>query len=66
MDQDNCYMSQFLKASEIAEKLNVSKSLVYKLIKQGDIRCVQIGSSLRVRPEDLEVYIRENLTNHWE
>ena len=55
-----------MKASEIADRHNISKAFAYKLIKQGDIPCVVIGSSIRVRSEDLELYIRENLTSYWE
>jgi len=55
-----------LDAGDVAEILNVSKVMVYKLMQLGRIKCVSINSSKRVtkrvRPEDLEDYIGRNLT----
>ena len=48
-----------LKSSEVAEILHVSRSLVYSLLKCGDIPTVRIGRMIRVRPGDLERYIHE-------
>lgn len=49
-----------LKAFEVAQKLNISKSFAYKLMQTGEIRIVQIKGARRVRPEDLEEYIISN------
>ena len=54
---------QLLNAAQVADRLNVSKPLVYKLMQTGEIPCVRINSSRRVRPEDLEEYIKNNLSN---
>ena len=51
---------RLLNAKEVAEILNVSKALVYKLIQSRRIICVKINSSRRVMPEDLEEYIERN------
>jgi excisionase family DNA binding protein len=51
-----------LKATQIAEILNISNSMAYRIIQTGEIRSVRIGTARRVRPEDLKVYIEENLT----
>ena len=51
-----------MTANEVAERLSISKSQAYNLIEQGDIPKVQIRSSVRVKEEDLEQYIKENLT----
>jgi excisionase family DNA binding protein len=57
------YKQDFLlKATQIAEILNISNSMAYRIIQTGEIRSVQIGAARRVRPEDLKVYIEENLT----
>lgn len=56
---------RLLKAGEVARILNVSRAHVYNLIAGGALPCVRIGESRRVRPEDLEVYIEENLNNSW-
>lgn len=51
-----------LTASDIAQRLNISKAYAYKLMQQGQIKTVKIGRSRRVRPLDLEDFIR-NHTN---
>lgn len=57
--------SQFLKAIEIAQMLNVSKAHIYNLIASGELPSVMVGQSKRVRPEDLETYIEQNKINSW-
>ena len=58
--------SRLLKATEIAEILNISRAMAYRLIQTGEIRSVHIGAARRVRPEDLHAYIEENLTSNAE
>ena len=53
-----------LKATEVAVILNCSKAFVYKLIKQRKLLSVQIGYSIRVKPEDLNRFIRENTSDY--
>lgn len=53
---------QLLEPSEVAEALKVSKSLVYSLIRNGELKSVKFGKTVRVRPEDLENFINEKLT----
>jgi excisionase family DNA binding protein len=50
---------QLLKSDEVAEILHVSRSFAYLLMKRGDIPSVHIGTAVRVRPGDLERYIKE-------
>ena len=57
-------LTKLLKAPEVAVILNCSKAFVYKLIKQRKLPSVQIGYSIRVRPEDLNHFIRENLSDY--
>ena len=54
---------RLLKAIEVAKILNISRSLTYRLMQQGKIRTVRIGSARRVRPKDLLTYIEENITS---
>ncbi len=63
MNERNDYSIKLLNASQVAERLNVSKPLVYKLMQTGKIQCVQINSARRVRSEDLEEFIMNNLSN---
>ncbi len=54
---------KLLKATEVAEILNISRSLAYKLLKNRTIPTVRVGTAIRVRPADLNNYIRENLNS---
>ena len=56
--------TKLLKAPEVAVILNCSKAFVYKLIKQRKLLSVQIGYSIRVKPEDLNRFIRENTSDY--
>ena len=53
---------RLLKATEVAEILNVSKAMAYQLMKQHKIPTVHIEGARRVRPVDLISYIEQNLT----
>jgi excisionase family DNA binding protein len=56
------FSKSLLKATEVAKILNVSRAMAYQLMQRGEIRTVSIGSAKRVRREDLERYIQENLS----
>jgi excisionase family DNA binding protein len=56
--------ARLLKSDEVAEILQISRSMAYALMKRGDIPTVRIGTSVRVRPEDLEKYIKDNVTQN--
>ncbi len=48
------------KGTEVAERLNISRALAYRLIANGDIKSIRFGRTVRVRPDDLEAF----LSNH--
>ena len=52
---------RLLNAEDVAAILNVSKAHVYNMMKKGLIPTVYIVNSRRVRPEDLEWFIKSNL-----
>lgn len=52
---------RLLKAREVASLLNISLALAYRLMQLGEIPTVRIGTAVRVRPEDLETFIKANL-----
>jgi excisionase family DNA binding protein len=54
-------IEKLLKGSDIAKLLNVSRSFAYNLMQSGVIPTVHIGKSRRVRPQDLEIYIKQNI-----
>ena len=56
--------ARLLKSDEVAEILQISRSMAYALMKRGDIPTVRIGTSVRVRPEDLEKYIKDNVSQN--
>ena len=65
MEKNLSYTSsqeKLLKAIEVAEILNVSRALAYRLMQHGKIRTVFIEGVRRVRPEDLREYIEDCLS----
>ena len=51
---------KLLKAGEVAQRLGISRSFVYQLMKTGEILTVHIGRNRRVKHSDLERFISEN------
>lgn len=54
-------LDRLLKANEVAEILNISRSHAYLLMQSGEIPTVRLGKSCRVRPRDLADYIEKNI-----
>jgi excisionase family DNA binding protein len=50
-----------LTAKDVAEKLQISLSMVYLLIERKELKAVHIGRAKRIRPEDLEKFIENNV-----
>ena len=53
---------QLLKANEVARILNISRSLVYRLIHTGKIPSIRISQAVRVHNDDLNRFIEGNRT----
>ena len=53
---------KLLKATDVASILNISRAMAYRLMQQGEIPSVCIGSARRVRREDLVKYIEKNIS----
>ena len=51
---------QLLKCTEVAQILNISKGAAYRLVQQGQIPSVKFNTTVRVKPEDLEDFIRKS------
>ena len=60
MEKTNTELTVLLTGEEIARILNVSRAYAYQLMRQQQIRTVKIGRSIRVRPEDLATFIKDN------
>jgi len=54
---------KLLKAIEVAKILNISRAMAYRLMQTRQIPTVRIGSARRVRPADLQIYIKTNLVS---
>lgn len=50
-----------LRASQVAQQLNISRALAYRLMQTGEIPSVRFNRSVRVRPSDLDAYILRNM-----
>jgi excisionase family DNA binding protein len=55
-----------LKAKDISLILNISRSYAYLLMQSGELPTVRLGRSIRVRPQDLEVFIERNIHHNIE
>ncbi len=51
---------RLLNLREVAQILHVSRSLVYQLIHARKIAAIRLGRLVRVHPQDLAAYMREN------
>jgi excisionase family DNA binding protein len=49
--------ARLLRLDDVADRLNVSRSMAWKLTAYGHLRTVRIGRAVRVRPADLEAYL---------
>ena len=49
-----------LTVSEVAKLLKVNRNFVYKLINNGELEAVRIGS-IKVRKEALNRYVNDNI-----
>jgi excisionase family DNA binding protein len=54
--------TRFFTVAEVAAVLRVSNMTVYRLINAGQLPAVRIGRSFRLRQEDLDHYLSEQLT----
>lgn len=59
-DHINLESKRLLKAREVAEILQVSRSMAYRMMQRGEIPTVRVGSAVRVRGSDLEEYIKKS------
>ena len=59
---DHLITHRLLKAHEVAERLNISRSLAYRLMQKGQIRAIRINSLIRVSESDLKEFILKNRT----
>lgn len=51
---------QFLTVSEVAVLMRVSNMTVYRLIKSGSLKAVQVGNRYRVKEADVHQYLDDH------
>jgi excisionase family DNA binding protein len=61
MAQDQARPS-LLTVAEVAEMLRVSEMTIYRLIKAGELRALQIGKSYRLREDDVDAFLAARYT----
>ena len=50
---------RLLKPSDVAELLNISRSMSYRLLQNGMIPSIRINRMVRVRQRDLQFFIEQ-------
>lgn len=55
-------IGKLLKGIEVAEVLNVSRAFAYRMMADGRIPTLKFGRSVRVRPEDLQTFMTESVS----
>ena len=55
--------NRLLNAIQVAEILNVSRAMAYRLMQTNEIPTVCIRKARRVRPVDLQNYIKGNMAS---
>lgn len=55
---------RLLTLEEVQQRLAVSRTTVYRLIRAGDLPTVKIRDSRRVREQDLDSFIEGHLGRH--
>jgi excisionase family DNA binding protein len=51
---------EFLTVSEVAQLMRVSNMTVYRLIKAGSLKAVQVGNRYRVKESDVHQYLDDH------
>ena len=51
---------KWLTPEDVADELRVGRMTVYRMLETGIVPAYRFGRLLRVRPEDLEAYIRDS------
>ena len=54
-----------LTIKDVAERLTVSERTVRRLIEDGSIRASKIGGQLRLKEDDVELYVNQQVVSPW-
>lgn len=51
---------RLLRIEDVADRLQVSRSMVWRLVRDGSIRSIRIGRAVRFRASDIDLFINVN------
>ena len=55
---------QLLTLAQVSSRLQVSRTTTWRLVNERGMRCVRIGSSVRVREADLAAWLEKHTTGN--
>ena len=55
---------ELLSVKDVSKILQISVSLAYRLVSQGEIKSVRFGRTVRVKPEEFEIFIQRKTTGN--
>jgi excisionase family DNA binding protein len=64
LEENQISEEKLLKPSDVAEYLNISRAMSYRLLQSGKIPVIRINRIVRVRPNDLQIFLdQQRVTN---
>ena len=63
INQTSDPVSRLLRPDDVARRLNISKSLAYRLLEQGQIPTVRFNRTVRVRQADLDAFVERSYSS---
>ena len=58
--------TKLMKVTDVANVLNISRSLAYSMVSKGDIPSFKVGKIVRVHPEVLKsIHSGQSFQKHW-
>jgi excisionase family DNA binding protein len=56
----NASSDKFLTIQKVGERLNLSRTTVWRLMNQHGLRFIRIGGARRIREQDLEIWLERH------
>ena len=53
-------MEDLLTIDQVAARLKLSQYRAYELCRQGELKAIRLGKSVRVKPSDLQAYVAQH------
>jgi excisionase family DNA binding protein len=57
-------LSGYMSIAEVAEKLNINRQGVYKLIKKNEIEPVYVGEAYLISEKEIEIFKKKRAAMH--